>query len=61
VLPVHPRQGAPAVRVLVRAVKGSGGPLALLPGFALNDEAGRPTPQAEAVLRHGAGLPLGEP
>ncbi len=61
VLPVHPRESAPAIRVLVRAVKGSGGPLALLPGFVLNDEAGRPTPQAEAVLRHGAGLPLGEP
>jgi tRNA1(Val) A37 N6-methylase TrmN6 len=58
VLPVHSRDGAPAIRVLVRAIKGSGAPLALLPGFALNDERGHPTPQAEAILRNGAALPL---
>jgi tRNA1(Val) A37 N6-methylase TrmN6 len=60
VLPVHGRAGHPAIRVLVRASKGSRAPLALLPGLALNDEEGRPTAEAEAVLRGGESLPLGE-
>jgi len=57
-LPVHPKPQAPAIRLLVRAVKASRAPLALLPGFILADDAGRPTVQAEAVLRNGAVLPL---
>ena len=57
VLPVHPRAGAPAIRVLVRAVKGSGAPLVLLPALVLADATGRPTPEAAAVLREGASLP----
>jgi tRNA1(Val) A37 N6-methylase TrmN6 len=60
VLPVHSKAGEPAIRILVRATKASGAPLALLPGFALNDAAGRPTEAAEAVLRAGAVLPLAE-
>ena len=60
VLPVHPRPGAAAIRVLVRAAKGSRAPLSLLVGFALNDAAGRPTEAAEAVLRGRATLPLAE-
>jgi tRNA1(Val) A37 N6-methylase TrmN6 len=58
VLPVHGRAGQPAIRVLVRAIKGSGAPLVLMPGLCLNDRAGRPTPEAESVLREGAALPL---
>jgi len=58
VLPVHPRPSAAAIRVIVRAAKGARSPLALLPGLTLNDASGRPTAQAEAVLRHGAELPL---
>jgi tRNA1(Val) A37 N6-methylase TrmN6 len=58
VLPVYGRPNAPAIRVLVRAGKGSRAPLALMPGLTLNDAAGRPTPEAEAVLRGGAALPL---
>jgi tRNA1(Val) A37 N6-methylase TrmN6 len=57
VLPIHPKPETPAIRVLVRAVKGSRAPLSLLPGFVLADQAGKPTPQAEAVLL-GAVLPL---
>jgi tRNA1(Val) A37 N6-methylase TrmN6 len=60
VLPVHGRTNEPAIRVLVRATKGSRAPLALLPGFVLNDGSGRPTPQANAVLRGEAILPLVE-
>jgi tRNA1(Val) A37 N6-methylase TrmN6 len=58
VLPVRPKPHAPAIRVLVRAVKASRAPLALLPGLLLADKAGRPTQEAEAVLREGALLPL---
>jgi tRNA1(Val) A37 N6-methylase TrmN6 len=59
VLPVHGRAGAPAIRVVVRARKGSRAPLALLPGLMLNDGTGKPTAEAEAVLRGGEPLPLG--
>ena len=53
VLPIHPKPGAAAIRVLVRAVKGNRAPLALLPGFVLADADGKPTAAAEAVLRDG--------
>jgi tRNA1(Val) A37 N6-methylase TrmN6 len=58
VQPVHPRPDAPAIRGLVRAVKGSRAPLALLPALVLTSADGRPSEEAEAVLRHGAALPL---
>jgi tRNA1(Val) A37 N6-methylase TrmN6 len=60
VQPVHPRADAPAIRVLVRAVKGARTPLALLPGLVLAGADGRPSDAAEAVLRHGAALPLAD-
>jgi tRNA1(Val) A37 N6-methylase TrmN6 len=58
VLPVYPKPDEPAIRILVRATKASRAPLALLPGLVLSDAEGHPTPQAEAVLRAGAILPL---
>ncbi len=58
--PVHPKPGAAAIRVLVRAVKASRAPLALLPGLLLNGADDRSTVEAEAVLREGATLPLAE-
>jgi tRNA1(Val) A37 N6-methylase TrmN6 len=60
VLPVHPKPRAAAIRVLVRATKGSRGPLALLPGFLLADADSKPTAAAEAVLRKGEALSLTE-
>ena len=60
VLPIHSKERQPALRVLVCASKGSRAPLSLLPGFFLNDAAGRPTREAEAVLRGSAILPLAE-
>jgi tRNA1(Val) A37 N6-methylase TrmN6 len=57
-LPVHAKPGAAAIRVLVRATKGSRAPLALLPGFLLADADGKPTAAAEAVLRNGEALSL---
>ena len=58
VLPVHPRPGVPAIRVLVRAQKSGQAPLALLPGLELNDANGKPSAAAEAVLRGAEALPL---
>jgi tRNA1(Val) A37 N6-methylase TrmN6 len=58
VLPVHGHPAKPAIRILIRARKGSHAPLAMLPGFVLNDGDGRPTEAAEAVLRHGAALSM---
>ncbi len=55
VVPIFPRPYAPAIRVVVRAVKGSGGPLTLHPGLLLNEQ-GHPTQAAEAILREGATL-----
>ncbi len=60
VLPVYPKPQAPAIRLLIRAVKATRAPLALLPGFILADDAGRPTEEAETVLRKGAVLPLAQ-
>ena len=60
VLSVHSAPAKPAIRILVRAVKGSRAPLALIPGLVLNDEAGRPSDAAEAVLRNGAVLSLAQ-
>jgi tRNA1(Val) A37 N6-methylase TrmN6 len=59
VLPVHPREGQPAARVLVRAVKGSRAPLGLLPGLILHNADHSFRPRLAAVLHDGAALPLG--
>jgi tRNA1(Val) A37 N6-methylase TrmN6 len=59
-LPVHGKPGAPAIRMLARATKGSRAPLALLPGLVLADATGKPSEAAEKVLRHGGILSLAE-
>jgi tRNA1(Val) A37 N6-methylase TrmN6 len=58
VLPVYPRAGVPAIRVLVLAVKGGTAPVCELPRLVLNGPDGKPTDAAEAVLRRGETLPL---
>jgi tRNA1(Val) A37 N6-methylase TrmN6 len=58
ILPIYPKPGSPAIRVLVRALKGSRAPLALLSGLVLAEANGQPTREAEAVLREGALLAL---
>jgi tRNA1(Val) A37 N6-methylase TrmN6 len=60
VLPIYPKPEAPAIRVLVRAVKDTRAPLAILPGLTLTDGNGQPTAAAEAVLRAGSRLALAE-
>jgi tRNA1(Val) A37 N6-methylase TrmN6 len=56
VLPVYPRPDAAAIRVLVRAVKLGGGAGVTYPGLILNDQDGKSTAAAEAVLRGGGTL-----
>ena len=56
VLPVMARAGEPAIRVLVEGTKGSRAPLILKSPFVLQGAGQSFTPEAEAILRHGAGL-----
>ncbi len=56
--PLWPGGGKPAKRLLVKAVKGSGAPLSVLPGLTLHETGRRFTKGADDVLRHGAALPF---
>ena len=58
VFPLWPRAGEPAKRVILQLRKGSGAPLAVLPGLVLHGTDGRFTPEADAILRDGASLAL---
>lgn len=58
IMPLWPRAGMAAKRVILQARKGSRAPVGLLPGLALHDAEGRYTPQAEAILRDGASLAM---
>ena len=60
VLPIHPREGEPASRILVQGTKGSRAPLRLLAGLVLHNPDQGFTAEVEAVLRHGAALDLAE-
>jgi tRNA1(Val) A37 N6-methylase TrmN6 len=58
ILPLWPRAGLAAKRVILLARKGSRAPVGLLAGLALHDAEGRYTPEAEAILRDGAQLAM---
>jgi len=60
IMPVLPRAGAPAIRILVSAVKSAAGARRDYPALILNDEQGTPTAAAEAVLRGGEALKVTE-
>ena len=51
ILPLWPKAGRPAKRVLVQAVKGSRAALTLSPGLVLHEADGRFTAAADAILR----------
>ena len=51
VLPIHARADGDAIRVLLRAKKGSRAPLRLRPPLVLHEASGRFTPEAEALHR----------
>ena len=61
ILPLWPRAGEPAKRVVLQATKGSRAPLALLPGLVLHKADGRYTREADAILREGCSLALAKP
>jgi tRNA1(Val) A37 N6-methylase TrmN6 len=61
ILPVHGGAGRPAIRVLVRAVKGGRAPTRLLPGLMLNEESRVPKKEVIDILEGRAVLPLAEP
>src|SRR6185503_15880751 len=59
VLPLWPRAGEPARRVIVQARKGSRAPFRLIPGLILHDRTGAYTATADAILRGESPLALG--
>jgi tRNA1(Val) A37 N6-methylase TrmN6 len=61
VLPVHGEAGRPAIRVLVRAVKGGRAPAQILPGLMLNEESRVPKNEVQEILEGRAVLPLAVP
>ena len=56
--PLFPKEGEPALRVILQARKGSRAGLKLLRGLVMHEADGRYTAKAEAVLRHGEALEL---
>jgi tRNA1(Val) A37 N6-methylase TrmN6 len=58
ILPVHGNAATPAIRVLIRAIKGGRAPTALHPGLMLNDESGVPNKQVQEILAGKGALPL---
>lgn len=58
VLPLWPKAGQAAKRVIVRACKGAKSPLTVHPGMVLHGDDGAFTAGAQAVLRDGAALDL---
>jgi tRNA1(Val) A37 N6-methylase TrmN6 len=60
VLHVHSREDAAPIRVLVRAEKAGSTSRKSYPPLVLNDETGRPTPVAEAIMRDAKTLPMAE-
>lgn len=60
-LPVHAEAGAPAIRILVRAVKGGRAPVAIYPGIVLRDANGAPDAHIQQVLAGQADLAWANP
>lgn len=56
VLPIHPRSGHPAHRIIVTGRKGSRAPLQLLPGLVLHGTGNAFLPAIDAIFRDGAPL-----
>ena len=51
VMPLWPKKGEPARRVVLRCIKGRKSPLTLHPGICLHTQSGAYTKKAEAILR----------
>ena len=61
ILPVHADPARPAIRVLVRAVKGGKAPTEILSAVVLNDEQAVPNKKAAEILEGRGVLPLAIP
>ncbi len=61
ILPVHADAGRPAIRVLIRGVKGGKAPARVLSGLVLNDESGLPNKKVAEMLSGKRVLPLANP
>jgi tRNA1(Val) A37 N6-methylase TrmN6 len=59
--PVHGQAGKPAIRILVRAVKGGRAPIRIWPGLMLNEAAGVPNEDVLRVLEGQGALALAAP
>jgi tRNA1(Val) A37 N6-methylase TrmN6 len=60
-LPVHAEATTPAIRVLIRAIKGGKAPLQIHAALMLNDESALPNKQVQDVLAGKGVLPLAMP
>lgn len=58
VLPLWPKAGVAAKRVLIKVKKCAKSPFQLSAGLVLHEANGTPTSQADAILRGGAGLEI---
>ena len=58
IMPLWPRFGAPAKRVIIQGRKGVHGTASILPGLALHGDVERYTKEAKAILWDGAALDL---
>ncbi len=61
ILPVHASAGAPAMRILIGAIKGGKAPSMLYRGLVLNDESGVPEKYAQDILAGKTALPMAMP
>jgi tRNA1(Val) A37 N6-methylase TrmN6 len=61
ILPVHGDANTPAIRVLIRAIKGGKAPLQMYAALMLNDESALPNKQLQDVLAGKGVLPLARP
>jgi tRNA1(Val) A37 N6-methylase TrmN6 len=58
ILPAHPAHDRPALRLLIRAERGSRAPLTIMPGLVLHQQGGAWTAEADAILRGKTELPM---
>ena len=58
ILPVHGDAATPAIRVLIRAIKGGRAPTQILAALMLKDESGVPNKQVREILTGKGNLPL---
>jgi tRNA1(Val) A37 N6-methylase TrmN6 len=58
ILPIHGNAATPAIRVLIRAIKGGRAPTQIYAGIMLNDESGVPNKQVQEILAGKGALPL---